>query len=228
MCNKEGFIKFLINSGVLTFGDFITKSGRKSPYFINTGNFETGKQLAVLGEFYARCIVDNIGKGLIPADVNVLFGPAYKGIPLSVATAISLEQKHGYNLHYCFNRKEEKDHGEGGKLVGHRLVDGDKILIIEDVITAGTAVRESVPMLRSLAHVEICGLILSVDRMEKGRGNISAVQEIYKDYQIPTFPIVNIKEIIGLLRTGESGLKVDSIEKIADSMDRYMDSYCII
>ncbi len=226
--DKKRFIEFLINSQVLTFGDFVTKSGRQTPYFINTGKFKTGQQLSELGSFYAHCIVENIGKGLIPTNVNVLFGPAYKGIPLSVATSIALAREHGRNLNYCFNRKEAKDHGEGGSIVGHKLADGDKVLIIEDVITAGTAVRDSIPLLKSAADVEICGLIISVDRMEKGQGDISAVQEIYKDFGIPTFPIVNIKEIIETLHSGVPGSIDGDKDGITAAMEDYMQRYCVL
>ncbi|HPU58701.1 MAG TPA: orotate phosphoribosyltransferase, partial [Candidatus Avimonas sp.] len=150
---KEQFIEFMVRAGVLTFGDFITKSGRKTPYFINTGNYRTGAQAAKLGEFYADCIMENIESG-----IDALFGPAYKGIPLSVACAIALSNKYGRDLNYCFNRKEAKDHGEGGSMVGYKLKDGDRVVIIEDVITAGTAMRECIPVLKSAANVEIAGL----------------------------------------------------------------------
>lgn len=227
MLDKISFIKFLMNSGVLTFGDFTTKSGRKSPYFINTGNFTTGKQLNDLGIYYARCIQDNIAQGYIPDDIAALFGPAYKGIPLSVATAISLSEDFNRDISYCFNRKEQKDHGEGGTIVGHKLKDGEKILIIEDVITAGTAVRESIPILKNAANVQICGLIVAVDRMEKGKGSLSAVQEIYEDYGIPTFPIVNINEIIELLPKLMGSKEDMDLAVITKRMEDYMRNYCI-
>lgn len=228
MVNKADFIEFLIDSGVLTFGDFITKSGRKSPYFVNMGNFTKGSQLAQLGKFYATCIADNIVKGIIPEDIGVLFGPAYKGIPLSVATAISLANDYGRNLNYCFNRKEQKDHGEGGSIVGYKLQDDDRILIIEDVITAGTAVRESLPILKKAADVHICGLIIAVDRMERGQEDRSAVQEIYEDYGIPVLPIVTIRDILDMMSskggTRESKIPTDTEIR----MREYMDKYCII
>ena len=172
MAYKQEFIEFMVKSGALTFGDFITKSGRKTPYFINTGNYRTGAQAAKLGEFYADCIMENIA-----GRIDALFGPAYKGIPLSVACSIALFNKYGRDVGYCFNRKEAKDHGEGGSMVGYKLKDGDRILIIEDVITAGTAVRECIPVLKSAADIEIAGLVTSVDRMERGTAG-SAIEEI--------------------------------------------------
>lgn len=196
MIDKKEFIDFLIESQVLKFGDFVTKSGRKTSYFVNTGGFTTGEQMTRLGEYYADCIMNHIRQGHIPEDIDAIFGPAYKGIPLVVATVIALKAKYGLNWEYCFNRKEEKDHGEGGNIIGYKPKDGDKILIIEDVITAGTSVREVVPLLQSWAQLEIVGLVVAVDRMEKGRTSLSATEEIMADLGIPTFSIVNIKEIL--------------------------------
>ncbi|HAN44466.1 MAG TPA: orotate phosphoribosyltransferase, partial [Ruminococcaceae bacterium] len=192
MSYKQSFIEFMVKSGVLTFGDFTAKSGRKTPYFINTGNYKTGYQAAKLGEFYADCIKANLNDN----DYDALFGPAYKGIPLSVATAIALNNKYGTDKNYCFNRKEAKDHGEGGSMVGYKLKDGDKVIIIEDVITAGTAVRECVPLLKAAANVEIAGMIISVDRMERGQGEKSAVQEVKEQFGISTYPLVTVRDII--------------------------------
>jgi orotate phosphoribosyltransferase len=224
--DKLEFIRFLMESKVLNFGEFITKSGRRSPYFINMGDITTGEELASLGRFYGGCIVDNIAKGKIPSDINVLFGPAYKGIPLSVATAISLSKDYQINLNYCFNRKEQKDHGEGGSIVGHKLKDGDKVLIIEDVITAGTAVRECLPLLNSSAEIEICGLVVAVDRMEKGRGQLSAVEEMRVEHGIPTFSIVNIKEVFDLIPSMKNVGNEKEIDQIITGMNEYMDCYC--
>lgn len=196
MVDKKEFIDFLIESDVLRFGDFVTKSGRKTSYFVNTGNFTTGEQMARLGEYYSDCIMDNIEKGKLPRDIDAIFGPAYKGIPLVVAIVMAMKAKYGLNWEYCFNRKEEKDHGEGGSIVGYQPKDKDKILIIEDVITAGTSVREVVPLLYATADVEISGLVIAVDRMEQGRTSLSATEEIMKELGIPTFSIVNIKEIL--------------------------------
>ena len=146
---KESFIKFMVDCGVLTFGDFTLKSGRKAPYFINCGNYKTGAQLAKLGEYYAECIHENN----IP--VETLFGPAYKGIPLAVSTVVALSNKFGIDVSYCFDRKEAKDHGEGGMFVGKTLTDGEKVIIIDDVMTSGKALRESMPKLKSAADVNV-------------------------------------------------------------------------
>lgn len=196
MSYKKEFIKFMCNSNVLTFGDFTLKSGRKAPYFINTGNYKTGEQIAKLGEFYAKCIEEN------NIEANVFFGPAYKGIPLCVAAASSIYSKFGKNVNYCFNRKEAKDHGEGGVIVGHKITDSDKVLIIEDVITAGTAIRETLPILKSAASCEVAGVIISVDRMEKGKGEKSAVQEVYDEFGIKVYPIVTVEDIIECIKDG--------------------------
>jgi len=217
---KAEFIRFMMDSGVLIFGDFTTKSGRKTPYFINTGNYKTGEQIAKLGEFYARCIIDHMAAGDIPADINALFGPAYKGIPLVAATAAAL-YKEGRNLNYCFNRKEAKDHGEGGSMVGYKLQNEDKVLIIEDVITAGTAVRETLPVLKAAAEVQVPGLIISVDRMERGQGELTAIQEIERDFGIRTFPIVTVKDILETLTDEEL------TPELRERMKTYMAQYCV-
>jgi len=217
---KEQFIEFMVRAGVLTFGDFITKSGRKAPYFINTGNYRTGAQAAKLGEFYADCIMENIESG-----IDALFGPAYKGIPLSVACAIALSNKYGRDLNYCFNRKEAKDHGEGGSMVGYKLKDGDRVVIIEDVITAGTAMRECIPVLKSAANVEIAGLVVSVDRMERGTGNLSAIQQIKEDFGIVTYPLVTVREIIDYLYNREVDGKIYIDGAMRESMENYLKEY---
>lgn len=193
---KKEFIKFMCESGVLTFGDFVTKSGRNTPYFINTGNYNTGEQINKLGKFYAKCMQQN------NIQTNVLFGPAYKGIPLCVSVASSLYEN-GKNVNYCFNRKEAKDHGEGGILVGHKLKDGDNVTIIEDVITAGTAIRESLPILKNAANVNVNAVIISVDRMEKGNNQKSAIQEVYEEFGIKVYSIVNINDIIECIKNGD-------------------------
>jgi len=188
---KEEFIKFMVENGVLKFGEFTLKSGRKAPYFINTGNYKTGKQLAKLGEYYAQCIVDN---GL---EAETLVGPAYKGIPLSVTTAIALFNNHGKELNYCFDRKEVKDHGEGGLFVGQQLKDGEKVIIIEDVMTSGKALREILPKLEAAAKVEVVGMIISVDRMEKAlNSELSAVKEAKKEFGIDVYSVVTMTDII--------------------------------
>ena len=162
---KSEFITFMVRSGVLAFGDFTTKSGRRTPYFVNTGRYRTGAQMNRLGRFYADAIQDRLA-----GEVDVLFGPAYKGIPLVIATSMALAAHHGRDVAWCFDRKEVKDHGEGGALVGHPLADGDRVLIVEDVTTAGTSIRQAVPLLRAAADVELAGLVVSVDRMERGSG----------------------------------------------------------
>lgn len=222
MSYKKEFIEFMVRSGVLTFGDFITKSGRKTPYFVNTGNYKTGEQAARLGEFYAECIKENVKE-----QVDALFGPAYKGIPLSVATAIALSNKFNQNVNYCFNRKEEKDHGEGGSMVGYKLKDGDNILIIEDVITAGTAIRECLPILKSAANVNIAGLIISVDRMERGQKNKTAIQEIEEEFGIKTFPIVTVRDIIDTLHNTSVDGKVVIDDNMKEKMEAYLEQYCV-
>ncbi len=184
------FIDFMRACDVLTFGDFTTKSGRKTPYFVNTGKYRTGSQIARLGAFYADAIVAR-GVGF-----DLLFGPAYKGIPLVVTTAIALSERHGLDLPFCFDRKEAKDHGEGGSLVGHKPQDGDRVLIIEDVTTAGTSVRETVPKLRAAADVSIAGLIVSVDRMERGATERGALAELRDEYGLDAFAIATLDDIV--------------------------------
>ena len=197
MSYKNEFIKFMTECGVLTFGDFTLKSGRKAPYFVNTGNYKTGMQLAKLGEFYAECIKEH---GISP---DTLFGPAYKGIPLAVACSVALFNKYGMDVNYCFDRKEAKDHGEGGVIVGKQLTDGEKVVIIEDVITAGTAIRQVIPVLKNAADVDIQAMIISVDRMEKGKeGDLSAVGEVKRDFGIEVFSIVTIEDIIKAIEDG--------------------------
>ena len=217
---KEGFIELMVRSGVLTFGDFTTKSGRKTPFFINTGNYRTGEQIAKLGEFYAEAILHNL-KG----EFDVLYGPAYKGIPLAVAAASALYLKHGVNAAYCFNRKEAKDHGEGGVVIGHKLKDGDRAVIVEDVITAGTSVRESVPLLKAQAKVEIPALIVSVDRMERGTGELTALKEVEVEFGIKTFSIVSIEEIVAYLHNRPVDGKVVLNDETKGRIDEYRAQY---
>ena len=224
---KQDFIKFMVRSGVLTFGDFTTKSGRKTPYFVNTGNYKTGEQAARLGEFYAQCIEENIARGNIGGNIAALFGPAYKGIPLAVAASVALFTKHGRNVNYCFNRKEAKDHGEGGSMVGYKLQDGDHVLITEDVITAGTAVRECLPVLTAAADVRVDGLIVSVDRMERGQGDKTAIQEIEAEFGIKTFPIVTVREIIEAIHNVEIDGKVVIDDAVCARMEDYLARYCV-
>ena len=187
---KQDFIDFMIEADVLTFGDFTTKSGRTTPYFVQTGKYRTGAQIRRLGEFYADAIEAKFGDGF-----DVLFGPAYKGIPLAVETAAALSSR-GRDVGFMFNRKEAKDHGEGGVLVGHVPGPGDRVLIIEDVTTAGTSIRETVPVLRAAADVELAGLIVSVDRMERGTGDKAALAQVGEEFEMATHAIVTTEEII--------------------------------
>ena len=222
MSYKEDFVKLIVRSGVLLFGDFTTKSGRKTPYFVNTGNYKTGAQAALLGEYYARNIQEHVeGK------IDALFGPAYKGIPLAVAAGISMYRLFDRDVNYCFNRKEAKDHGEGGSMVGYKLRDGDRVLIVEDVITAGTAIRETLPVLRKAADIEIAGMVISVDRMERGQGEKTAIQEVYEEFGIVTYPIVTVKEIIEILHNNPVDGKVYIDDEMKSKMEAYMEQYCV-
>jgi len=208
---KRDFIDFMMEVGVLTFGDFTTKSGRKTPYFVNTGLYRTGSQLQRLGEFYANAILAELGN-----DFDVLFGPAYKGIPLVSTTSVALHNN-GKDVAFCFNRKEAKDHGEGGSLVGHKLTDQQRVLIIEDVTTAGTSIRETVPILKSAANIKLAGLIVSVDRAERGpSGDGTAMQEVGKEFNMPTFAIVTVHEIMQ---------HVDLSSEDRDRMEAYLQQY---
>ncbi len=214
MTYKESFIEFMVDCGVLTFGEFTLKSGRIAPYFINCGNYKTGAQLAKLGEYYAECIHANN----IP--VETLFGPAYKGIPLVVSAVVALSNKFGVDVSYCFDRKEAKDHGEGGMFVGKKLTDGEKVIIIDDVMTSGKALRESMPKLKSAANVDVTGMVITVDRQEKGTGEMSAVQEVKRDFGVTVYPIVTMEDIINAIRDGV----VDGKEYL-DKMLEYRATY---
>jgi orotate phosphoribosyltransferase len=213
---KHDFIDFMVKSEVLTFGDFVTKSGRKTPFFVNTGKYRTGEQIAKLGEFYAESIMENTA-----GEFDVLFGPAYKGIPLAVSASIALSSKFGKNVSFCFNRKEVKDHGEGGNLIGHKLQKGDRVLIIEDVTTAGTSIRETVPLLKAAADIELAALSVSVNRMERGTGDKSALDEIHDDFGMKTFSIVNMAEVVEYLY----GRKVNDKVLINDEMKSRIEDY---
>jgi orotate phosphoribosyltransferase len=217
---KRDFIAFMVRCGVLTFGDFTTKSGRKTPFFINTGKYTTGEQLGRLGEFYAEALRSNLGR-----DFDVLFGPAYKGIPLAVSTAIALAQKHHYSVPCCFNRKEAKDHGEGGSVIGHAVKKGERIVIIDDVVTAGTSVRESVGLLSKMADVVFSALVVSVDRMERGAGEKSALAEIRESFGMRTVAIVTLDEIVECLYNQpiDGAVLIDAAMK--DRIDGYRRQY---
>jgi orotate phosphoribosyltransferase len=192
---KAEFIEFMLECDVLRFGDFTAKSGRKTPYFVDAGRYRTGAQLDRLSHFYARSIRDHVADRF-----DVLFGPAYKGIPLATVTAATLYRAYGHDVGYCFNRKEAKDHGEGGRLVGHALADGDRVLMIEDVTTAGSSIRETVPVLQAAARIHLAGLVVSVDRLERGLTGKNALAEVGEHYSMPTFAIVTIDEIVAHLR----------------------------
>ncbi|MCD7726764.1 MAG: orotate phosphoribosyltransferase [Ruminococcus sp.] len=197
MTYKEEFIRFMVDSGVLTFGEFTLKSGRKAPYFVNTGNYKTGAQLARLGGFYADCIKEN---GI---EAETFFGPAYKGIPLAVSAAVAMYNKYGKEINYTFDRKEVKDHGEGGMFVGKQLEDGEKVVIIEDVMTSGKALKESMPKLKSAADVDVTAMVITVDRMEKALdSDKSAVQNAFDEYGVRVYSIVNINDIIEAIKSG--------------------------
>jgi len=210
MGSKQEFIDFMTSAGVLTFGDFTTKSGRKTPYFVNTGNYKTGKHISVLGDYYAELVVESGEK------FDALFGPAYKGITLAAATASSLFRNYGLDVPYFFNRKEAKSHGEGGSLVGYVPKDGDKIIIIEDVVTAGTAVRESLKLLSDAAEVSVTALYVSVDRMERGTGDRSTLDELRGEFGINVYSIINARSIIDSLPSGD---------KRAKDMEKYLSEY---
>ena len=220
MTYKEEFITFMVRSGVLTFGDFTTKSGRKTPYFINTGNYKTGAQAAQLGDYYAACIHENMG-----SDATALFGPAYKGIPLVVAASSSLYRNYNQDIPYCFNRKEVKDHGEGGIMVGYKPQDGDVIAIVEDVVTAGTAVRESIELFKKVADVKMAYLFVSVDRMERGTKACSTLDELRDDFGIKVCPIVTVKEIISFLHNRPIDGKVYIDDEMKARMEAYLAEY---
>ena len=220
MTYQEEFITFMVRAGVLTFGDFTTKSGRRTPYFISTGNYKTGAQAAKLGDYYAACIQQNL-----PDGVDCLFAPAYKGIPLAVSAAASLYRNYGRDLPYCFNRKEAKDHGEGGVMVGCKPQDGDRVVIVEDVVTAGTAVRESIELFQHVADVKMRALIVSVDRMERGTRACSTLDELREDYGIAVYPIVTVREIIAFLHNRELDGRVYIDDEMKGRMEAYLEQY---
>jgi orotate phosphoribosyltransferase len=193
---QKEFIAYSLGCGVLKFGEFLLKSGRTSPYFFNTGLFNTGRKLGKLGEFYAQALIQS------PLKPDILYGPAYKGIPLAVATSIAYAKLTGCDIPYAFNRKEAKDHGEGGELVGSSLQ--GKVLIVDDVITAGTSVRESVELILRMGAVPT-GVLVALDRQEKVQSGLSAVQEVVEYYKIPVIPIINLENIIGYIETNVAG-----------------------
>ena len=218
---KQEFIQFMVESDVLKFGDFTLKSGRKSPFFMNAGAYVTGTQLRRLGEYYARAIHDTYG-----LDFDVLFGPVYKGIPLSVATSIAISDLYGKDVRYCSNRKEIKDHGDTGILLGSRLMDGDRVVMIEDVTTSGKSIEETFPVLKAQADVEVKGLMVSLNRMEVGKGGEkSALDEIKELYGIQASAIVTMEEVVDYLYNRECQGKVVIDDTLKAAIDAYYEQY---
>ena len=217
---KQEFIEFMVESNVLKFGDFTLKSGRKSPFFMNAGSYVTGTQLKKLGEYYAKAIHDNFG-----LDFDVLFGPAYKGIPLSVATTMAISDLYGKDIRYCSNRKEVKDHGDTGILLGSPVKDGDRVMIIEDVTTSGKSIEETFPILKAQGNVEIKGLIVSLNPMERGKGTKCALDEIKDLYGFPTAAIVSMEDVVGHLYNRDCGGKVVIDDQIKAAIDAYYEQY---
>lgn len=217
---KKEFIEFMVDCEVLKFGDFVTKSGRKTPFFINTGFYRTGTQLRKLGEYYAKGIYETFG-----TDFDVLFGPAYKGIPLTVAASMALSGQYGAEIRYCSNRKEVKDHGDKGILLGSPIGDGDRVVIIEDVTTAGTSIGETLPIIKAQGNVEVLGLVVSVDRMERGQGTKSALTEISEKYGLKTTAIVTMEEVIAHLYNRPYKGKMIIDDSLKQAIDAYYELY---
>lgn len=217
---KKEFIEFMIDCEVLRFGDFVTKSGRKTPFFVNTGFYRTGAQLRKLGEYYAKAIQSTFG-----TDFDVLFGPAYKGIPLSVAASMALSEHYGADIRYCSNRKEVKDHGDKGILLGSPIQDGDRVVLIEDVTTAGTSIQETLPIIRAQGDVQPVGLVVSVDRMERGTGTKSALKEIEEKYGLQTTAIVTMAEVVEHLYNREYKGRVIIDDEMKKAIDAYYEQY---
>ena len=214
--SKKEFIEFMMSADVLRFGEFKTKSGRLTPYFVNTGNYKTGKQIATLGKFYSNLIKETCGN-----QFDCMFGPAYKGIPLVTATAASLAIEYDMDKPYFFNRKEVKDHGEGGNLVGYQPKDKDRVIIIEDVITAGTAIRETMPILKNAADIVVEHMFISVNRCEVGQvAGKTAVMEVSQEFGIEVHSIISVQDIYEYLK--QQGI----YDNILKDMQRYMEQYC--
>ena len=217
---KQEFIEFMIDCEVLKFGDFVTKSGRNTPFFVNTGFYRTGAQLRKLGEYYAKAIESKFG-----FDFDVLFGPAYKGIPLTVATTMAISQFYDKDIKYCSNRKEVKDHGDKGILLGSPIADGDKVVIIEDVTTAGTSIQETLPIIKAQGDVTDAGLVVSVDRMERGQGEKSALAEIEEKYGLKTTAIVTMAEVVEHLYNKPYKGKIIIDDTLKAAIDTYYKQY---
>lgn len=218
---QKEFIDFMVESEALKFGEFTLKSGRKSPFFMNAGAYVTGGQLEKLGEYYARAIHDHFG-----LDFDILFGPAYKGIPISVAASIAFHRLYGKEIRYCSNRKEAKDHGETGILLGSALRDGDRVVIIEDVTTSGKSIAETFPIIRAQGRVEILGLMVSLNRMERGlETDRSALDEIQEKYGFPAKAIVSMAEVTEYLYNRPCRGKIVIDDAIKDAIDKYYRQY---
>lgn len=218
---KKEFIEFMVDCQVLKFGEFILKSGRKSPFFMNAGAYVTGAQLRKLGEYYARAIHEHYGDGF-----DVLFGPAYKGIPLSVATTMAYSELYGKEIRYCSNRKEAKDHGDTGILLGSKLADGDKVVIIEDVTTSGKSIEETFPIIKAQADVEIKGLMVSLNRMERGlESEKSALEEIQQKYGFGANAIVTMEDVVECLYNKPYEGKIYIDDALKQSIDAYYEQY---
>lgn len=217
---KKEFIEFMIDCKVLKFGDFVTKSGRNTPFFVNTGFYRTGSQLKKLGEYYAKAINDKFG-----LEFDVLFGPAYKGIPLSVAASIAIAEQYDKDIRYCANRKEVKDHGDKGILLGSPIHDGDQVIIIEDVTTAGTSIQETLPIVKAQGDVNVLGLVVSVDRMERGQGEKSALAEIQEKYGLETTAIVTMEEVVKHLYNKPYNGKIIIDDTLKAAIDSYYVQY---
>ncbi|MCR5736087.1 MAG: orotate phosphoribosyltransferase [Eubacterium sp.] len=218
---KQEFIEFMVESDVLKFGEFTLKSGRKSPFFMNAGAYVTGSQLHKLGQYYAKAIHEHYGD-----DFDVLFGPAYKGIPLGVATCIAFSELYGKEIRYCSNRKEAKDHGDAGILLGSNIKDGDKVVIIEDVTTSGKSIEETFPIIQAQGDVEILGLMVSLNRMEKGReSDKSALDEIKETYGFDANAIVTMEDVVECLYNKECNGRVVINDEIKTAIDAYYEQY---
>lgn len=217
---KKEFIEFMVDSNVLRFGEFTLKSRRKSPFFMNAGAYITGSQLRRLGAYYAQAIHDNYG-----TDFDVLFGPAYKGIPLAVATTMAFSELYGRDIRYCSNRKEIKDHGDVGILLGSDLNDGDRVVIIEDVTTSGKSIEETFPILKEQANVDVVGLMVSLNRQERGRTQKNALAEIREVYGIETGAIVTMEEVVEHLYNRKYNGRVLIDDKMKEAIDTYYAQY---
>jgi orotate phosphoribosyltransferase len=222
LARSRAFIDLLVEADVLTFGDFVAKSGRTTPYFVNAGRFRTGSQLGALGRFYAAAIVETFGDD----GIDVVFGPAYKGIPLAVATGLALAEHHGTDVGICFDRKEAKEHGEGGSLIGHHPRAGDRVVIVEDVTTAGTSIRATVPLLTTVDDVEVVGLVVGVDRQERGsQGTRSALAELRDLYGFTTTSLTTLDDIVSHLHDREVDGRRVLDDADLDRIERYRATY---